>query len=82
MPACVAGHGVYEFPARFGYIELENKYDLSRHVNHASFAKAFGLPLPKGVKITSKYSYKGENPRPRTVARRIRQVVNSIEVKP
>ena len=86
MPSCAAGHAICEFPERFGYAgrkkgkreDLDGNYF---YVDHEDFAEAFNLDLKDSERITSTELYKGKNPKPQTVAKRIRQVVKDIEKK-
>jgi len=80
MPACAAGHAVCEFPERFGYDGYteqtrEDKQGRWIRVTHRTFAFAFNISLMDSEKITYSDEYKSDNPRPKTVANRIRMIV-------
>ena len=72
MPACAAGHAFVNFEERFS----EN----DSLVDSGSFAKAFNLSSKDSEKITWPDSYSSKNPKPKTVAKRIREVVSQIKV--
>ena len=76
MPACVAGHAVVEFPKRFGYsktIPFKPGLDI---LSPLDFMHAFNLDNHyKAWIITMADAYKSKNPNPKTVAKRIREVV-------
>jgi len=68
MPSCVGGHGKVEFPGRF------TKAEISEEV----FAEAFNISLFHSKQITMPNRYKSKNPKPKTVAKRIREVVSRL----
>jgi len=88
MPACAAGHAVCEFPKRFGYNgyvkgKREDKNGNRLEVNFDSFADAFNLDYYDGIEITDYEKYFSENPKPKTVAKRIRMIAQkALEAKP
>ncbi len=72
MPSCAAGHAFVNFRERF-YEEIS--------VNSGTFARAFGLRYEDSARITWPDSYSSKNPTPKTVAKRIREVVSQIKVE-
>ena len=85
MPACVAGNAVCEFPERFGYDgyvreKRSDKTGKRIYVNHTGFALAFNLRGYDSLKITDVMQYPGGNPKPKTVANKIRMIVKKQEV--
>ena len=81
MPACVAGHAIVEFPERFGYSKI-NPHNPDMHgICFGDFCDAFNLPYFDARHITMPDEYEGENPNPKTVAKRIREVVSQIKLE-
>jgi len=74
-PACAAGHAFCEFPKRF--------MGVHRNIDNDDFADAFNLERDEAVEITQPRRYSSENPKPKTVAKRIRKIAQkALEVKP
>jgi len=71
MPACADGHAFCEFPKRFMGVDRDD------------FAKAFNLEDYEALEITQPHKYSGANPKPKTVAKRIRMIAQkALEAKP
>lgn len=78
MPSCVAGHAVVEFKERFGYSNINPFKPGINRIDSFDFGRAFNLAYADAHRITMPNSYKGANPTPKTVARRIREVVAKL----
>jgi len=79
MPACAAGHAIYEFPKRFRRLKVIDR----RLVDNDDFAIAFNLEKYEAIEITQPHKYSGANPKPKTVAKRIRVIAQkALEAKP
>ena len=64
MPMCAGGHALKLFPHLF-----DNGIDMDK------FATAFDIFRPDAQRICLNHKYKSKNPNPKTVAKRIREVV-------
>jgi len=72
MPACAAGHAVCEFPKRFNNLGV-------KRTDSMVFAEAFNLGYQDAFEITIPTRYHSNNPKPKTVANRIRMIVKKQE---
>lgn len=68
MPACAGGRAQTLFP---------NLFPLGKCNDTDDFAYAFSITAQQAKRICLSSYYKSENPRPKTVARRIREIVES-----
>jgi len=80
MPACAASHALCEFPKRFKFTRYVKGHTV---IDNVDFAQAFNLDEYEALEITMPSSYSSENPKPKTVARRIRMIAQkALEAKP
>ena len=78
MPACVGGHGFVEFPKRFSFLNTNSK---APFIGPRDFGRAFNLVYDYAYYITMPSEYKSKNPNPKTVAKRIREIVSQIKLE-